>query len=436
MIDERDTVLTMLLDVEKKNTFSSQALSSALRKNQFESKESRSFVTRVFEGTIERKITLDYYLNECSKTKVNKCKPLIRCLLRLTAYQILYMEKVPDSAAINEAVKVAKKHGFGSLSGFVNGVLRTFGRRKEEFLDEDYLKNIEDKSTFLSVKYSTPVWLVDFIQKNYGDKAERILAAGLSERPITLRVNTRKTTKGELIELIKAKQPSVEIKENSLAKTAIELVGIDHPRKLAGYREGLFMVQDASSQAAVLALGINSTDTVYDMCAAPGGKTIFAAELAFEGKVFASDVSEDKVQLIEQNLERLECDNVEAAVWDATCKKDEYALKFDKVICDVPCSGLGIMAKKNDIKYNATPEKMTELVDIQRKILANAICYVKPGGRLLFSTCTINPAENHENLEWILANGGFELIEEKQFLQGIDDCDGFYYAVLVKNRFV
>jgi 16S rRNA (cytosine967-C5)-methyltransferase len=431
LADTRDIALSVLMDIETKGTYSNIALSAALKKNQFSEKADRAFITRLTEGTVESQITLDYIINQFSKTKVNKCKPLIRCLLRLSVYQIIFMDKVPDSAACNEAVKLAKKHGFSSLSGFVNGVLRNISRNKEsiKYPYED------DGNLYYSVKYSVPGWLCEKLIKDYPEHYKEIFEGCFSDRKTTIRVNETRTTKEELRKELE--ETGVTVSDGLYSDRTLLIDNYDFIRKLPGYRQGYFTVQDESSVCAVLAAEIKPGDTVLDVCAAPGGKSTLAAELLKgDGRVYSMDISGEKLELIEENASRLGLENiVDIRQNDATVLLEEFREKADVVIADVPCSGLGIIGRKNDIKYRLTPDQMNELVKLQREILKTVSAYVKPGGRMLFSTCTINPDENEKNRDWILENiSGFTLLEEHKFLQGVDECDGFYYAVFYKNN--
>lgn len=431
-MDSRDIVLSILLDIETKNTFSNIALSKALSKNQFEDKAIRAFTTRLAEGVVEKKITLDYVINQFSKTKINKCKPLIRCLLRMGTYQILYMDGVPDSAACNEAVKLAKKHGFSSLSGFVNGVLRNISRNKDNIPEPQGDKT---STQYLSIKYSIPIWLCEKIKEDYPEKYIKILEGSFWDRDTSIRVNTNKISRDELKKLIE--EAGIEVSYGYYDDKALLLSNYDFIKKIPGYRQGYFSVQDESSMCAIRAAGIKKGDVVMDVCAAPGGKTTCAAEyLMGEGKVYSMDISVDKLELIEENAKRLGLDNIKITAHDATIPLTDADIDVkiaDVVIADLPCSGLGIIGRKNDIKYRVSPEQINELVELQRKILDVVNAYVAPGGVLVYSTCTINPQENQNNLKWFLdRHKDFSLLEERLFLQGIDNCDGFYYAVMKK----
>ncbi len=428
MINTRDIVLNILMDIETNKTFSNQAISKALSKNQFEDKRDRAFITRLAEGVMEQLISLDFIINQFSKTKVNKCKPMIRCLLRMGAYQILYMESVPDSAACNECVKLAKSHGFSSLAGFVNGVLRNIARNKDNIAEPSGDKTSPE---YLSIKYSMPLWLCEKLKKDYPERYTKILEGCFWERPTSIRVNTTRISRDELKSMLE--EAGITVEYGSYSDIALLISDYDFIKKVPGYKKGYFTVQDESSMCAIRAAGISPGNTVIDVCAAPGGKTTCAAEyLDGQGKIYSMDISEDKLELIEENVTRLGFENVDISCHDATELIAD--MQSDVVIADVPCSGLGIIGRKNDIKYRLEEKQLGELIELQRRILGTVKQYVKDEGTLLYSTCTINPDENHNNIDWFLkANKEFELVEERVFLQGIDTCDGFYYAVLKKR---
>lgn len=434
-MDARDITLTILLDMETNQTFSSVAIAKALRQNQFEDKTARAFITRLAEGTTESRITLDYIIDKFSKIRVQKCKPLIRCLLRMGTYQIMYMDRVPDSAACNETVKLAGKHGFSNLSGFVNGVLRNIARHKAQI---EFPSREKDYVGYLSVHYSVPVWLAEKLLSDYPKQAETILDGTRQEADTTIRVNTNKITRAELSDMLSS--AGISVADGYYNEKALHISGYDFIRSVPGYKQGYFTVQDESSMCAVLAAGIKPGDRVLDVCAAPGGKTTAAAELLQgKGHVYSMDIAEDKLALIEENVERLGFQNVTISAHDATeilteGDSGEDIVQADVVIADMPCSGLGVMGRKNDIKYRVTKEQMDELIQLQRRIFGVVYRYVRPGGTLLYSTCTINPDENKGNVEWFLQHYDmFTLKKERLFLQGVDRCDGFYFAVLKRS---
>ena len=421
----REIILDTLLALERGEEFSHKLIKAVLDKYDYLDGREKAFIKRVTEGTVERQIELDYYLNHFSSVPVRKMKPLIRCLLRMSTYQLLFMDAVPDSAVCNEACKLAAKRKFHNLKGFVNGVLRNIAKNKENLPMPDK----KDGAEYYSVKYSCPKWLVEYWNAAYGTETTETLLKGLLEiHPVSLRFRTDLAVdkKAELIADIEA--AGVQITPSPYLPYVYQLEGVESVNSLPGFEEGLFTIQDVSSALAVEAADIKSGDFVMDICAAPGGKSILAAEKA--GKVLARDVSESKISIIEENLQRMKTDNITVEVHDATIFDENYKEKADVLIMDVPCSGLGVIGKKRDIKYHATPESLTSIVELQKQIVENSWQYVKQGGTLLYSTCTINPAENERMVEWIVEQYPFEVEVQKQIMPGFMKADGFFYAKL------
>lgn len=425
---ERELALAILLEVEKGEK-SHLVLRSVLEKYQYLDKQERAFLTRLTEGTIERTLELDYIINQYSKTKVQKMKPVIRNILRMAVYQITYMDNVPDSAACNEAVKLAGKKGFGTLKGFVNGVLRSIVRSKEQILYPE--EACTEK--YLSVKYSMPEWIVTMWLKDYGrEKTEEILKSFYLSRPTTIRVNENQISKEELIK--KLKNEHVNVEEHPFLNSALLISDYDYLCALNSFCEGDFQIQDAASIQVAESADIKLGDYIIDVCAAPGGKALHAAQLLNgTGHVEARDLTEYKVGLIQENIWRMGFDNVEAVQQDATLFDEASEEKADVVIADLPCSGLGVLSKKTDLKYKMTPETEKEVAQLQKEILDVVCRYVKPEGVMIYSTCTICKAENEENTRWFLEkHPEFELEWEKQIFPA-RETDGFYIAKLVKR---
>ena len=446
MKNPREIVLDILLDIEKNNKYSNVSLHTALSSNQFMSKQERSYITRMVEGVIEWRIRLDFIINQVSKTKINKCKPLIRCILRMGVYEIFYMDSIPHEATCNECVKLAAKRGFSGLKGFVNGVLRNICRNMDNI---SFPEKEPDILKYYSIKYSIPEETVSILRDYYEDDIlSDILSAGVNDRGTSIRVNTDKTSVEDFMQkLILA---GIDVAKGMYNDTSLIISNYDYIRRVPGFFDGCFAVQDESSCLAVKAAGIKEGNLVIDMCAAPGGKTMYAAELAGnKGLVISRDVSSDKTELIEENVERLGYNNVRVEVYDACVLDDSLINKADVVICDLPCSGLGIMGRKNDIKYNISREKISQLSMLQRQMLENGARYVKFGGVLVYSTCTITKEENDDNVKWFIDNFDFELdsvspyfpnsLEDRAskgyitLLQGIDKCDGFFIARFIKR---
>lgn len=439
----REMALEILLETEKNGAYPNVLLKQTLDKYIYMEKQERAFLTRLVEGTVERKITLDYYIDQVSKTPVRKMKPAIRCIMRMGAYQLLYMDGVPDSAACNEAVKLAQKKGFSALKGFVNGVLRNLSRQKEDIRMPDETK---EPVKALSVRFSMPEWLVEKIIKDYGMVSAKKMFASCYENvgATTIRVNQSKISTEECAKLLKSQGAHVE--KAPYVDNALEISGFDSLILLDSFQKGYFQVQDVSSMLVGLVADSKPGNTVIDVCAAPGGKSIHVADLlGGTGHVEARDLTDYKVGLIEENIARCGFQNITAKRADACILDEASRERADIVIADLPCSGLGVLKKKSDIKYRMSQSQIEELVNLQRKILENAVTYVKPGGTLVYSTCTITKEENDQQVDWILKHLPLQPVSLKgcvseellkntnregvlALLPGREKTDGFFLA--------
>lgn len=412
----------MLLAIDRDGQYSHLVLRDVLDKYQYLSKQERAFLTRLTEGTIERMLTLDYVIDQFSKTKVKKMKPLIRELMRLSVYQIMYMDGVPDAAVCNEAVKLARKRGFSGLSGFVNGVLRSVARG---------WKNVTFQNE--SVRYSVPEWIIDGWNADYGrDVTEKMLEAFMQPAKITVRTNTQKCTPEELKDRLSQEGVTVEAIEG--ISYAFALSGFDYLAGLGSFQDGWFYVQDISSMTVAHAADPKKGDYIIDVCAAPGGKSSHLAELLDgSGMVEARDLTEYKVGLIEENILRHDLHNMKAVQQDATLFDEASVEKADILICDLPCSGLGVIGRKSDIRYKMTAEKAHDLAVLQQEMLDTVWKYVKRGGKLIYSTCTIHKEENEDNVAAFLQkHPQFTLVEQRQIFP-MEGSDGFFVAKMIRS---
>lgn len=445
-INEREIVLEVLLEITEHGMYSHIVLRDVLNKYQYLEKKERSFITRVTEGTLEHMMEIDYILDQFSKVKVKKMKPVIRNIMRSAVYQMKYMDSVPVSAACNEAVKLAVRKGFGSLRGFVNGVLRNVARNL------DQIEYPTEPLKRLSIQYSMPEWILNLWLKAYdSDIVEQMLQAFQRETPLTIRCNLRMVTPKQLKEHLEAE--GVTVKVHPYLEYALHISGFDYLGDLESFQNGEFSVQDISSMLVSELADPKEGDYVIDVCAAPGGKSLHMAEkLIGSGHVEARDLTEYKVSLIQENIERTGLSNVEAVQQDALIFDEASVGKADIVLADLPCSGLGVLAKKTDLKYKATKEGADSLAKLQREMLKNVQAYVKDEGKLVYSTCTINPAENMDNVHWFLNQyPEFELIDihgllceelQKdvkengciQLLPGVHQSDGFFLACMKKRK--
>jgi len=413
-VNEREVVLDMLLSL-REGKLSHTILKDTLDSYLYLDKSSRGFITRLYEGTIEKRLYLDFVIDGYSKTPVKKMKPVIMLLLEISVYQLFFMDRVPDSAAINEAVKLTKKRGLTGLSGFVNGVLRNIARNKESIVLPD--KN-KDNIKYLEIKYSTPKALVEHFINDYGsEKAEEILEAFEEKRPLTARA-----TKGDREELIKKLEgEGVKTGTDTIFPESVRILELDSLSYLESFENGDFVIQDESSQFIGKIVELPKGARVLDLCAAPGGKSLLFAEMEEVDEIISCDISESKTELIEDNIRRIGTDKIRTKVNDASMYNPDFLDGFDLVICDLPCSGLGVMGRKRDIKYNVSIDKIRELAILQKKILENAVRYVKKGGRLIYSTCTMTKAENEENFTFISEFKGFSAVDFSDKIRGYVD---------------
>ncbi len=363
-----------------------------LDKYSYLDRRDQSFLKRLIEGTIERRITIDHVLDLYSTTPVRRMKKEVRVILRMGVYQLLYMDGVPDHAAVSESVRLIRKTPLRGLSGFVNGVLRSVERGRDDIAWPDKEK---DEIKYLSVYYSCPEWIVTKLINEQGyENALSLLKLSIAVRPVTARVNLSRATRDEALSKCKGTA-------SDICDCAVTIDDRDNIAGISAFTEGLICIQDISSMLVCLAARIKEDDEVLDLCAAPGGKSLHAADMAVHGKVTACDVSEKKRALIEENIKRCHFTNITTRVSDATVFDAALKESADVVIADVPCSGLGVMGRKNDIKYNLTQDAITELAQLHKKILKNAASYVRCGGTLMFSTCTCSLAENQENVQFL-----------------------------------
>lgn len=421
-----------LYKIEYEGAYSNLALKEALHKAEL-SEVDKGFVTALVYGTIQRKITLDFYISQFSKIKLKKISKYILLILELGIYQLLFTDKVPQSAAVNESVKLAKRYGHASSAGYVNGILRSVVRCGGNLPEP---KTEREK---LCIKYSFPMQLAEKWIAEFGAEfADGLMQAMNEPAPYTLRVNTLKTTAEEMLRAFP------ESCRGRYLAEAIYCRGFD-AAKSAEYKNGFVTVQDEAAMLAARVLAPKPGEVVMDMCAAPGGKTTHMAQLMEnKGKILAFDIHEHKIALIEENAKRMGTGIISARCADASLFLSEYKNSADKILADVPCSGLGIIRRKPDIKLNR--ESIDELPKIQYNILKNAAGYLKCGGELVYSTCTIEKDENEAVIERFLDNNrDFERVDITELLPeklrketarkgyitlypNVDGTDGFFIA--------
>ncbi len=362
-------------------------------------KSDRAFVKRLVYGTVENRIQLDYIIDLYSKTRTGKMKLTVLMVLRMAVYQLLYMPSIHNGAVINEAVKLIKKRKMFQLTGFVNGVLRNISKNIDKI---EYPSENENPVKAASVRYSFPETLIELLLENHTyEELKAFLAYTHTAAPLSIRANTRKTTVENLKKTLE--KEGLKVEQGAFGGNGLRLSGIDRLFDLEAFQSGLFQVQDESSMLVGSLSGIQEGDKVLDLCAAPGGKATHAAELTGPGgSVIACDISDRKLALIEENRSRLGLPWMAVEQSDASRHREDFDKAFDVVLADLPCSGLGIIRKKPDIKWQMNREKVASLVALQREMLTNAAAYVKNGGDLVFSTCTMTKEENEDNADWFL----------------------------------
>lgn len=449
------TAFEALKSVYSDGAYSNMALNEAIPRH----KGCRdSFVRNLVKGTIRQTVTLDYIIGQLASNGLKGIKLRTLIILRMGLYSLREMDSVPDHAAVNEAVALARRTARGT-DRFINAVLRSYIRRRDEFeapksCVPPFIERITDNTERLSVLYSMPEDLTALILSQYGDEAEEVLA-GLNRPPeMVLRVNTLKTTRDELIAALEAEgihALAAGNSERAVTAGGGSIIGSDL------YRKGMFSVQSLSSITAVEALAPCPGSRVLDMCASPGGKSTLMAEIMNnEGSVTACDIHEHRLKLIEASAERTGAEIIAACLADGTVHNDEFDSVYDYVLADVPCSGLGVMSTKPEIRLRTDISTFPALTDIQLEILKNAYRYTKQGGRFCYSTCTLNKDENEgvikRFMRWLsessgeagvkstpsgeegsIADDGFARIIEMNTILPYNNMIGFYYCILEKN---
>ena len=430
MADPRTEAVKLLTKIEKDSSYSSILIADAFRNVKFPDVKDTAFAVSLVYGVLEKKLTLDYNIALYLTSKLSRLKPEVLSILRIGAYQILFCDKIPDSAAVNEAVKISKKTGASFASGLINAVLRKISQSGLQLPEHN-----------LSVIYSVDPSVVDSLVGDYGyDKTVEILENFNGRRPIFIRVNTIKCTERELISSLEA--DGVVVGKTEL-ENCLTVENTGDITKLQAFREGLFFVQDMSSQLCCRIADVKPGNVVVDCCAAPGGKTFSMAQyLGNTGRITSCDMYKHKTKLISDTAERLGINNVTTVCCDAR----ELPLKTDKadvVLCDVPCSGFGVMGRKPEIRYKKTSE-LAEIPVIQKEILYSCCEMVKPGGTLVYSTCTLNKKEN-DNIcdDFLISHPDFRIADDEYYRSLTDRYitvfpsreggDGFFIAKFIRG---
>lgn len=395
-INPREIAAQAMKEIMEDGAYNNMTLRRLLKQNGAMPTKDRALVTEIVNGTLRNLYFVDHVIDQVSNIKTAKMKPWILAILRTAVYQMYFM-KIPDSAACNEAVKLTAEHGLEELKGFVNGVLRTAGRQKENIV-------LPKKGTaeYLNLYYSHPLWLVRMWIAYFGyEETENLCKANNQAPDVSIRVNTLKTDTRSL--KMQLEEEGISVKEGLFGGDALHLKGTADLGRSPAFLGGMFHVQDESSQMAVALLDPQKGERVLDLCAAPGGKSFTIAQrMENQGQLCAGDIFEHKIELMEDGAARLGITIMECKLQDAREVYPSYEDFFDRVLIDAPCSGLGLMGKKPDIRLKKNGDEIDSLIQIQREILNAAAGYVKVGGVLVYSTCTLSRKENEKNVEWFL----------------------------------
>ncbi|WP_077367351.1 16S rRNA (cytosine(967)-C(5))-methyltransferase RsmB [Anaerosalibacter sp. Marseille-P3206] len=445
-IGARDTALKILMEVNQDGAYSNIAIKRNLKGEL--GKLDESLVREIVYGVLENRLYLDYIIGKFSKIKLNKMEPVILEILRIGIYQIRFMEKIPDRAAVNESVKLARKHSNPGSVKFVNGILRNISRKKESIIDIDEKNKID----YLSIKYSHPKWLVKRWIGEYGEEFTEKLCIENNNKPkLNIRVNTTKTTRVELKSILESNGFVV-----SETKYSLDGLIVDNPYRITDmkeYLEGLFTIQDQSSMLVAQIMNPSKGSFVIDLCSAPGGKTTHISEkMNNDGRILARDIYEHKLKLVKENYERLGSTIIKTEVFDATVFDENLVESADYVLIDAPCTGLGMIRRRPEIKWNRVEKDIKSITEIQKTILKNGSRYLKPGGVLVYSTCTIEKDENinlitgfvkeNKNFEFCgfdhLLSSNYSMNTSKdgyiELYPHIHQMDGFFIAKLTKKN--
>lgn len=446
----RSVALQVLTAVEQEGAYSNLLLNGALQKSELTGPDA-GLATELVYGTIQRLNTIDYFLEPFVTKGLAKLAPWVRNLLRLSFYQLHYLDRIPPHAAVNEAVNLAKKKGHQGISGMVNGVLRSVLRRKDELRLPEGLAPMQR----IALEHSHPEWMVSLWIRQYGEEAAEAICRANNEPPsVSVRVNRAKTGRDEMLRLME--EQGLRALASPISPDGIVVHSGGNMALTSWYRDGLISVQDESSMLVAEALAPQPGMTVLDCCAAPGGKTCHIAEIMEgRGRVLANDIHPHKAKLIEDHAQRLGLDNVETLSGDALQLAERLdTASFDRILLDAPCSGLGVIRRKPDLKWAKTPGDVAEIAGVQRALLDSVSGLLKPGGLLVYSTCTIEPRENAEMIaSFVSRHPEFELAGEPtgwnerqplafaagrvegglQILPQDAHSDGFYIARLRKK---
>ncbi len=448
MSDIRYEVLKALIKVKKDNAYSNLLFNNIANHEKFDARDI-SFASRLFYGVLEKKLTLEYIIAKYSKYPLKKLSVEILMILKMAMYQLLYMDKIPQHAVVNTSVALAKKCKKMSATGFINAILRAFLR---DGCNYQLPPKEKDYEKYLEVKYSYPKEIIRLWFSSYGEKITfNLLENSKKDKQITIRVNTLKTSSEKLLDVLQ--KDGIKASISNILPDAIHIEsGMNNIGKNKAFKEGLFHVQNLSSQICCDILSAKKGDSVADLCCAPGGKSFTMAQyMNNTGSISARDIYENKLNLVKNGARRLGIKIIQAQCKDASKKYKGEELKFDKILCDVPCSGLGLFNSKPEIKYSTTPEKLDNLANLQYIFLSASVHMLKVNGILVYSTCTLNINENNKNVKKLLSQHpeleavpvdkakykltdyGFEEASNELTVFPNNALDGFFVAVFRKR---
>ena len=447
MIDRaREIALKIIVKIEKDEGYSNLVINEVINENRNSlSDKDVEFISEIVYGVITWKITLDEIIKKYSKIKLKKLSIWILNILRMSIYQIVFLDKIPKSAAVNEGVNLAKRYGHKASSNFTNAILR-----KVEKKDYKELFEIKDDVERISKTTSMPIWIIKELNKNRNIKEVEEICINLNKKPkINIRVNKLKTSIQEVEKILTEEK----IQYNKILEEMPEFLEIEKIKDIENnkfFKKGYFTVQDVSAGLTVKILSPKPNEIVLDACSAPGGKTTYIAEIMEnKGKIVAGDIYEHRLNLINENCERLGISIVETKQIDGTIFQEDFYQKYDKILLDVPCLGIGVIRRKPDIKWQKTEEDVKEIIKVQENILKNCSRYLKPGGELVYSTCSILKEENEDIIEKFLnETNNFKIFdlenEVKEFKKYVtkkgflsikpsEKNDGFFICKLIKK---
>lgn len=432
MIDKaREIALKTLYKIDKEQAYSNIVLNDEIKQNRNKINDKDiGLISEIVYGVTTWKLTIDEIIKKYSKIRLKKISPWILNILRMGTYQIIFLDKIPKSAAVNESVNLAKRYGHASSSNFTNAILRKI--EKEDY--EDFFQ-IKDDVERISKTTSMPVWIIEELMKNNTIEEVEEICKNLNLRPeIIIRINKLKTTKEEIMR--KLEEANIEYREIPDMEDFLVLNKIKNIENLSLFKEGLFTIQDASAGLTAIVLNPQEDENVLDACSAPGGKTTYIAELMHnKGKIEAWDIHEHRTKLVEKNAERLGIKIINTDVKNSAEYEEKYKEKFDRILLDVPCMGIGVIKRKPDIKWQRKKEDIEEISQLQSKILETCSKYLKKGGYLVYSTCSILKGENEDIVnDFIKNNSDFEIVKNGLFnIKPDKEKDGFFICKLHKK---